>query len=118
MPRLLAKIGLVLLLLIALWNRRRLTPQLAAGSPRAAHALRRTIAAELVLVIAILGVVGLWRFTPPPRAAAVAVDDSVFAHLHTERAMANVTLTPGTLGRSTSPSCCKPRTRRRSRRRR
>lgn len=96
---LIAKLALVvLLLLIALWNRQRLTPLLAAGAPRAAQALRRTIAAELVLVIAILGVVGLWRFTPPPRAAAVAVDDSVFAHLHTERAMANVTLTPGHAG--------------------
>ncbi|ABD07299.1 Copper resistance protein [Rhodopseudomonas palustris HaA2] len=95
-----AKLALVVaLLLIALWNRRRVTPLLAAGTPHAAYALRRTIAAELVLVIAILGLVGLWRFTPPPRAAtAAAAEDRAFAHLHTGRAMANVTLTPGHAG--------------------
>ncbi|MGP9810958.1 copper resistance CopC/CopD family protein [Rhodopseudomonas sp. NSM] len=96
---LIAKLALVaLLLLVALWNRLRVTPQFAAGDGRAGPALRRMIAAELVLVIAILGVVGLWRFTPPPRDAAAVAEQAVIAHVHTERAMANVTLTPGRAG--------------------
>jgi copper transport protein len=93
-----AKIVLVLLLLaIALWNRRRLTPRVIAGAGEGRRAMRRSIAVEMLVVVAILGVVGLWRFTPPPRAQA-AVDDSFFTHLHTERAMANVTLAPGRAG--------------------
>jgi copper transport protein len=58
--------------------------------------MRRSIAAELVLVIVILGIVGLWRFTPPPR--ALAGNDDFFTHLHAEKAMANVTVSPGHAG--------------------
>ncbi len=98
---LIAKLALVtLLLLIALWNRARLTPRLEAGTPGAVHMLRRTIAAELVLVVAILGVVGLWRFTPPPHNAVsgVGASASAFVHLHGEKAMAGVTVTPDRAG--------------------
>jgi copper transport protein len=92
------KIGLVLLLLaIALWNRRRLTPRVIDGSGEGRRTMRRSIAIEMGVVVAILGAVGLWRFTPPPRALAAA-DDSFFTHLHTERAMANVTIAPGRAG--------------------
>ncbi|WP_234831230.1 copper resistance CopC/CopD family protein [Rhodopseudomonas palustris] len=100
---LIAKLALVtLLLLIALWNRARLTPRLEAGTAGAVQMLRRTIAAELVLVVAILGVVGLWRFTPPPHNAASGVgasaSASAFVHLHGEKAMAGVTLMPDRAG--------------------
>ncbi|MFC0243178.1 copper resistance CopC/CopD family protein [Rhodopseudomonas telluris] len=98
---LIAKLSLVFVLLsLALWNRGRLTPLLLAGEARAVRTLRASIAAELVLVIAILGVVGLWRFTPPPRTASpiAAVHDSAFVHIHGERAMAGVTLTPDRAG--------------------
>lgn len=84
------------LLLLALWNRLWLTPRIGKGG-RARRLMRRSIMAELVLVVAILGVVGLWRFTPPPR-ALVAVNDDFFTHVHTERAMADVTLSPGHAG--------------------
>ncbi len=84
------------LLLLALWNRLSLTPRIGHGG-RARRLMRRSIVAELVLVIAILGVVGLWRFTPPPR-ALVAANDDFFTHLHDERAMADVTLSPGHAG--------------------
>ncbi len=84
------------LLLLALWNRLRLTPRIGNGG-RARRLMRRSIFAELVLVVAILGVVGLWRFTPPPRALVVANDD-FFTHVHAERAMADVTLSPGHAG--------------------
>jgi len=98
---LIAKLALVAVLLaLALWNRVRLTPRLLAGEATAVRTMRASIAAELMLVIAILGVVGLWRFTPPPRAAAAAASatESLFTHLHTDRAMAGVTITPGRAG--------------------
>jgi copper transport protein len=93
-----AKIVLVLtLLVIALWNRLRLTPAIAQGAEPPRRWMQRSIVAELVLVVAILGVVGLWRFTPPPRALASGNDD-FFTHLHGERAMASVTVSPGHAG--------------------
>lgn len=98
---LIAKLALVLALLgLALWNRIRLTPLLLAGEGAAVRAMRVSVAAELVLVIAILGVVGLWRFTPPPHGAAAraVANDSAFVHIHGERAMAGVTLTPDRAG--------------------
>jgi copper transport protein len=98
---LIAKLALVVVLLaVALWNRVRLTPLLLAGEATVVRTMRASIAAELVLVITILGVVGLWRFTPPPRAAAATATatESLFTHLHTDRAMANVTITPGRAG--------------------
>ncbi|WP_296515472.1 FixH family protein [Rhodopseudomonas sp.] len=92
-----AKLALVLLLFaLALWNRR-LTPRVIEGSAPAGRALRRSIGVELALVVAILGVVALWRFTPPPRALTAGADN-FFTHLHAERAMANVTIIPGHAG--------------------
>jgi copper transport protein len=49
-----------------------------------------------VLVAGVLAVVGLWRFTPPRMVAGG--NDDFFIHLHTERAMANVTVFPGRAG--------------------
>ncbi|OPF89852.1 hypothetical protein I8G32_03020 [Rhodopseudomonas palustris] len=97
---LIAKLALVVVLLaLALWNRVRLTPLLLAGEATAVRRMRASIAAELVLVIAILGVVGLWRFTPPPRSAvSQSTAPSEVVHLHTERAMATVTLAPARAG--------------------
>ncbi len=95
---LMAKLALVALLLaVALWNRLYLTPQVEQGDDLGRRRMRRSIVAELVLVAGILGVVGLWRFTPPPRALAVAAD-SFFTHLHTGQAMADVTVSPGHAG--------------------
>lgn len=84
------------LLLLALWNRLWLTPRIGKDE-RARRLMRGSIAAELMLAVAILGVVGLWRFTPPPRALVVA-NDEFFTHVHAERAMADVTLSPGHAG--------------------
>ncbi len=97
---LIAKLALVCVLLaLALWNRLRLTPLLLAGEAPAVRRMRASIVAELVLVIAILGVAGLWRFTPPPRSAAPqSAAASEMVHLHTERAMATVTLAPARAG--------------------
>jgi copper transport protein len=86
-----------LLLLLAAWNRYRLTPAISAGHDEA-HRLRRIILFELAIVAAILGVVAAWRFTPPPRALAIAAAQPAFVHVHTADAMAEVTLQPGRAG--------------------
>ena len=92
------KLVLVLLLLvIALWNRGYLTPRIGQGGVTSAPYMRRTIIAELVLVVGILGIVGLWRFTPPPRALTV-VTEPFFTHLHTAQMMADITVSPGRAG--------------------
>ena len=86
-----------LLLAIALWNRVYLTPRIGKGRADSRRQMRRTIVAELVLVAGILGVVGLWRFTPPPRALMVAAQP-FFTHVHTEKMMADITVSPGQVG--------------------
>jgi copper transport protein len=86
---LLCKLALVCVLLaLAGLNRYRLVPKLACYGAAAVSPLRRSIAVELLLAFAILAAVTLWRFTPPPRALAVAAPISI--HLHGERAMADI----------------------------
>ncbi|NWG26762.1 MAG: copper resistance protein CopC/CopD [Pseudorhodoplanes sp.] len=97
---LLVKLSLVLmLLLIAAYNRLVLTPRIAAGESAARAALRRSILAELVVVLAILAAAASWRFTPPPRALAAAAQSAEFVHIHGARAMADVTFRPAGPGR-------------------
>ncbi len=70
---LLAKLALVAaLLLLAAFNRYRLTEPVLAGSKTAVRQLRRSILAEVVLGSLIIAALGLWRFTPPPRTLAAA----------------------------------------------
>jgi copper transport protein len=83
---------------LAAANRFVLTPALARGAPAAGGRLARSIGFEIVLVVAILAVVGLWRFTPPPRALASPAAAPLFAHIHTEHVMATVTIAPGQVG--------------------
>jgi copper transport protein len=98
---LIAKMLLVIMLIgLAALNRMRLTPALAIPGGSGGTWLVRSVAAEIVLSVAILGVVGLWRFTPPPRALAAATEAvaSASVHLHSPRIMAQVTLSPGRVG--------------------
>lgn len=96
---LLAKLALLaLLFLLAAINRWRLTGSSGSHDGRARRLLVRSIMAETVLVIAIMGVVAGWRFTPPPRALAIAAAMPADMHIHTDKAMADVTLTPGRIG--------------------
>jgi copper transport protein len=68
---LLAKLALVAgLVALAAINKLRLTPALARGKPGAATALRRTIAAEIGLALAIIVATAALGTTPPPRAQA------------------------------------------------
>ncbi len=92
------KIALVAALLgLAALNRLRLTPALA-DDPLGTRPLARSILAEAVIVVAILAVVAGWRFTPPPRALAAAVQAPLAIHIHTEHAMFQVLISPGKVG--------------------
>lgn len=95
------KLFIVLVLLaLALWNRRRLTAPALSGAAEAAGALRRSIAIEVLLAGVILLLVAGWRFTPPPRVLAEIAAQPAHTHIHTSEAMADVTLTPGRAGPS------------------
>jgi copper transport protein len=96
---LLCKLALLVALAgLVAWNRFWLTPRVAAGDQHACGLMARSIAGELVVVLAILAVVAGWRFTPPPRALAAAAALPLRVHVHTDRAMADVELAPGRVG--------------------
>lgn len=98
---LLIKLLLVALLLaLAAFNRYRLTGRIVRDDAGARRTLRRSIVVELLLVTAIVALVGLWRFTPPPRLLATA-ETNFFTHLHAEQAMANITVAPARAGTNT-----------------
>lgn len=99
---LLAKLaGVTALFCLAAANRFLLTRRVEAGDATAKRWLRQSIAAEIVIALMILGVVSLWRFTPPPRSLVAAEHAPEFVHLHGDKVMADVTLDPGRVGRST-----------------
>jgi copper transport protein len=92
---LLLKLGLVAVLVsLAAYNRYRLTPRVTAVAVGGERSLNRSIGVELVLVLAILGAAGLWRFTPPPRAQA-GVAPLLSIYIQGQEAAATVTLTRG-----------------------
>ncbi|RSE60618.1 copper resistance protein CopC [Alcaligenes faecalis] len=92
-----AKLILVLLLLgLGAYNRYRLTQAVLQQRSDARQALRRVVRLEYVLVVLILAVAALWRFTPPPRALAQLVPPSVSSHIHTEAGMADLLYIPAT----------------------
>jgi copper transport protein len=96
---LLAKLAAVVGLLgLATLNRLSLTP--ALSTPGAERRLVWSISAEIALVVVILALVAIWRFTAPPRAIVppqqpAPLAEPAVALLHGERTMAQVTLTPG-----------------------
>ena len=92
------KLMLVAALLgLAALNRYRLTPALARD-PMNTRPLVRSVLAECVIVVAVLAVVAGWRFTPPPRALAAAAARPLAIHIHTEKAMFQVLVSPGKVG--------------------
>lgn len=96
---LLAKIALLAVLFcVAAYNRWRLTGAAAHGAALAVSRLSRTVTVEIALVVAIFATAALWRFTPPPRALALAAAVPASVHIHTAEAMADVTIAPGHAG--------------------
>jgi copper transport protein len=92
------KLGLVgLLLLLALWNRVRLTAPALRGE---VAPLRRAIVIELILAVLIFGAVAGWRFTPPPRVLAEIAEASAPTTVTLSSADRTATLTaqPGHVG--------------------
>jgi copper transport protein len=92
------KLALVIVLLgLAALNRFRLTPALVVD-PAATQPLVRSILLEGVVAAGILAAVAGWRFTPPPRALAAAAHAPLAVHIHTETAMFQVLVSPGSVG--------------------
>ncbi|RUZ47979.1 CopD family protein, partial [Mesorhizobium sp. M7A.F.Ca.CA.004.05.2.1] len=96
---LLIKLGLlVFLFTLAAVNRWKLTASAEAGSTEVQRRLVRSIGVETLIVLAIFGVAAGWRFTPPPRALAIAAAQPVSVHIHALQAMADLSITPGHAG--------------------
>lgn len=75
----LLKLGLLAAVLVfALFNRR-LTPPALAGDPAPRRRLATSVTAETVLSFAVLGTVGLWRFTVPPWALPAPMPDAMLS---------------------------------------
>lgn len=90
------KLALVAALLgLAALNRFRLTPALAK-SENATKPLARSILLECAVAAGILCVVAGWRFTPPPR--SLIPDAPLAVHIHTDKAMFQVLVSPGRVG--------------------
>lgn len=89
---------LACLFLLAAVNRWILTKPAEAGEQVAERRLVRSIAAETLFVFLIFGTVAAWRFTPPPRALAVVAAGPAKIHVHSSKAMADLTVEPGQTG--------------------
>ena len=100
---LLFKLVLVALLLgLAAYNRWRLTKPALARQVDAQQRLLCNIVVEALLMVAILGVVAGFRFTPPPRVLAIEAAEPASIHIHTADAMAELSITPGQAGRASA----------------
>lgn len=69
-----------------------------AGDTFATGMMARVIAIELMALVAVFGIAALWRFTPPPRAIAMAQSQPASVHIHTLQAMVDLTITPDRAG--------------------
>jgi copper transport protein len=97
---LLAKFALLsILFAIAALNRFTLTEAVESGDRAAAGRLVRSVAAETLIVMLVFGVAAAWRFTPPPRVIAAAAALPAEMHVHSDKAMADVTVSPGRAGK-------------------
>ena len=96
---LLAKTALlVVLLLLVAANRWVFTKPAERGEHGAARRLVRAIVVETMIVLAVFAVAATWRFTTPPRALVLAAAQPVSIHIHTDKAMAEIAVTPGRAG--------------------
>jgi copper transport protein len=79
-------VAVAMLLGLAAVNRYRLVPKFEREGTT--KPLAGSLGFELALALTILGLVALWRFTPPPRTLATNVPISL--HLHGDKAMAQI----------------------------
>jgi copper transport protein len=86
--------AVLVLLVLAAVNRYVLTSNVMKGDVISAGRLVRSIKAELLIALVAVGLVATWRFTPPPRALIAAAEAPVHAHIHTDKAMADVEIEP------------------------
>lgn len=86
---------LIVLLGVGAYNRYSLTGAVLREESAPRRAMRRLIYLECVLAFAILAVVALWRFTPPPRTVSnmPVAATAISAHIHASTAMADISLT-------------------------
>jgi copper transport protein len=92
-------VAVAALLALAAMNRR-LTPHVTAGDAGSTRRLVRSIQVELAIMAVILGLVAIWRFTPPPRSLLATAAAALHIHIHTDKAMADLQISPaGTEGR-------------------
>jgi copper transport protein len=97
---LVAKLGLVLLLLVlAALNRLIFAPAVISDVSNT-EPLLRSVLAESVLAVAIFALAAGWQFTPPPRALAMSIDVPLAIHIHTDAAMFQVLIGPGKVGQN------------------
>src|SRR5262249_45242949 len=79
---------------LAAVNRYALTPRVLRGNGTAARRLADSSVAEVLIALMVFSLVACWRFTPPPRALLAAAEAAIHLHIHTDRAMADVTIEP------------------------
>ena len=91
-------VALFFLFGLAALNRWRFTAPAEAGEKKAIRQLARSVGVEIILVVAIIAIVAMWRFTPPPRAIEAAAALPASVHIHTGKAMADLSITPGHAG--------------------
>ncbi len=92
---LLLKVGLVgILCVLAMYNRFWLTKPAAAGDQTARRKLRRSIAGEVALAVAIVATASLWRFAGPDQLQYAARPQALSIHLHSGEVMAQLKLVP------------------------
>jgi copper transport protein len=85
------------LLALAALNRFRFAPMVARDYCNT-RPLLRSVLLECVLALGILAVVAGWRFTPPPRLLATAIEAPLAVHIHADAAMFQVLISPGRVG--------------------
>ena len=90
---------LVILFSVAAWNRWYLTARIVAGQEGARRHLRRAIAVEIALIVAIVGVAAGWRFTAPPRSVAAELASGTSVELTFSGALTGIlNIAPGRVG--------------------
>ncbi|MBW9052529.1 copper resistance CopC/CopD family protein [Rhizobium mesosinicum] len=89
------KIGLVAVLCgLALYNRFWLTDPALAGDPVARRWLRWSIGGEIGVALLIVAAASLWRFAGPEQHQYAYAQSPVSLHLHGQKAMAELEMTP------------------------